>query len=261
MVDAGRLAGKVTMVTGAAHGIGEAIGRRFAAEGATVWLADVDGPSVRRVADEITAVHGVGVAQGLQLDVASEREWASAMATVVAEGQGLDVLVNNAGIVHHASLEDCSLVDYEHSVGVNQVGTFLGLRAAIGPMRAGGGGSIVNMSSVRGLVGATDLAAYVSTKFAVTGLTKVAALELGPDGIRVNSIHPSAVATRLVGDAGEEASAAYVSNQPITRMGRPEEIASLALFLASDESSYCTGSAFVVDGGATAGVRRPPHTR
>lgn len=252
-----RLAGKVALVTGAAHGIGAAIATRFAAEGAHVVLADVDEAGVRSRAAELTGAAGAGGStDAVRLDVAEEEQWAEALEVVTERHGGLDVLVNNAGIVHHSPIESLALADYERSIRVNQIGTFLGIRSAVGPMRARGGGSIVNMSSVRGLVGGTELAAYASTKFAVTGLTKVAALELGPDGIRVNAIHPGGVATRLAAGVDEETQARFFANQPIARMGRPEEIAALALFLASDESSFCTGASFVADGGGTAGERR-----
>jgi 3alpha(or 20beta)-hydroxysteroid dehydrogenase len=165
--------------------------------------------------------------------------------------------VNNGGIVTHAALEDIELAVYERMVRVNQTGTFLGMRAMAGPMKAAGGGSIINTSSVRGIQGANGLLAYTATKFAVRGMTKAAAMELGHHGIRVNSIHPGAMATRLIGGADPAEVDQYFADQAIPRIGRPYEVANMALFLASDESSYSTGSEFVCDGGVTAGVRRP----
>ena len=189
-----------------------------------------------------------------RLDVTDEMAWSA----LVAESEGLfgriDVLVNNAGIVKMAPLADTSLDDYMSVLNVNQVGVFLGMRTVIPAMQRAGSGSIINISSIDGMVGMAFAAGYVSSKFAVRGLTKVAALELGCDGIRVNSIHPGGVDTPMVNAAGVETEeAGAFSNVPLGRIGRPDEIARLALFLASDESSYCTGSEFIADGGLTAG--------
>jgi 3alpha(or 20beta)-hydroxysteroid dehydrogenase len=238
----GALDGKVAVVTGGAGGIGAAIVDAFGAEGASVVVADLDVPS------------------GVSMDVADPAGW-SALVTATLDRHGrIDVLVNNAGIVHHAALEDTELADFERVMRVNHTGTFLGIKAVAPVMRGQGRGSIVNVSSVRGLSGANGLGAYVSSKFAVRGLTKVAALELGRHGIRVNSIHPGAVATAgMLGAAIDDLDAvdANFAAQPIPRIGRPADVASMAVFLASDASAYCTGAEFVVDGGASAGVRRP----
>jgi 3alpha(or 20beta)-hydroxysteroid dehydrogenase len=204
-------------------------------------------------------VAGVGAAAVfVHHDVGDEAQWAEAVAVAVDRFGRLDVLVNNAGVVHHASVADTTLADYERLVRVNQIGVFLGMRAVIEPMRRAGGGSIVNVSSVRGISGATRLLAYTATKFAVRGMTKVAALELGRDGIRVNSLHPGPVATDIAAGADIDpvAMAAYFAHQALPRIGQPDELARVALFLASDESSYCTGAEFVADGGQTAGVIR-----
>jgi 3alpha(or 20beta)-hydroxysteroid dehydrogenase len=238
----GALDGKVAVVTGGAGGIGAAIVEAFAAEGASVVVADLDAPA------------------GVSMDVAEPSGWATLVAAVLDRHGRIDVLVNNAGIVHHAALEDTELDDFERVMRVNHTGTFLGIKSVAPVMRARGGGSIVNVSSVRGLSGANGLGAYVSSKFAVRGLTKVAALELGRHGIRVNSIHPGAVATAgMLGAAIDDLDAvdAHFTAQPIPRIGRPADIAGMAVFLASDASAYCTGAEFVVDGGVSAGVRRP----
>ena len=246
------LHGRVAIVTGGANGLGEAIVRRFVAEGAQVVIGDIDDHAGRALAAELGAS-----ALFLALDVGSEAQWAAVVDQTVERFGRLDVGVNNGGVVVHASLADTTLEEFERVVRVNQIGTFLGLRTMAEPMKAAGSGSIVNISSVRGLVGATELLAYTATKFAVRGMTKAAALELGPHGVRVNSIHPGAVATRLAGDVDLDQLDARFADQPIGRIARPAEIAALALFLASDESSYSTGSEFVADGGVSAGTRRP----
>jgi 3alpha(or 20beta)-hydroxysteroid dehydrogenase len=249
---AGRIEGKVAIVTGGSNGLGEAIVRRFVEEGAKVVIADIDAEAGERLVTELGAN-----ARFIALDVGDEQQWADATAFTLAEFGRLDVGVNNGGIVTHAALEDIELVVYERMVRVNQTGTFLGMRAMAGPMKAAGGGSIINTSSVRGIQGANGLLAYTATKFAVRGMTKAAAMELGHHGIRVNSIHPGAMATRLIGGADPAEVDQYFADQAIPRIGRPYEVANMALFLASDESSYSTGSEFVCDGGVTAGVRRP----
>jgi 3alpha(or 20beta)-hydroxysteroid dehydrogenase len=248
----GRIEGRVAIVTGGANGLGAAIVRRFVDEGAKVVVADIDVDAGERLVAELGAN-----TRFRALDVGDEQQWADAIAFTLDEFGRLDVGVNNGGIVMHAALVDMELADYERMVRVNQIGTFLGMRAMAGPMKASGGGSIINTSSVRGIQGANGLLGYAATKFAVRGMTKVAALELGHHGIRVNSIHPGAVATRLIGDADPADVDKYFEDQAIPRIARPYEIANMALFLASDESSYSTGSEFVCDGGVTAGVRRP----
>jgi 3alpha(or 20beta)-hydroxysteroid dehydrogenase len=235
------LDGKVAIVTGGAGGIGGAIVDAFRAEGASVVVADLDAPS------------------GFSMDVTDPDGWAKLAASTLDQHGRIDVLVNNAGIVHHAALEDTELADFERVMRVNLSGTFLGVKTVAPIMRAQGNGSIINVSSVRGLSGANGLGAYVSSKFAVRGLTKVAALELGRHGIRVNSIHPGAVATAgMLGGAVADLDAidAHFVEQPIPRIGRPADIAGMAVFLASDAAGYCTGAEFVVDGGVSAGVRR-----
>jgi 3alpha(or 20beta)-hydroxysteroid dehydrogenase len=245
----GRLEGKSALVTGAARGQGAATARRFVAEGARVVIADVRDEEGKALADELGSEYG-GAARYLRLDVTREDDWAAALPV----GETLDVLVNNAGVLHFGLLADTSLADYQRVIGVNQVGTFLGMRAAVPAMREAGG-SIVNVSSVEGLAAAPLLTAYTASKFAIRGMTKVAAVELGQYGIRVNSVHPGMIDTDMIKDAvgGIELDLSRITRRvPLRRTGRPQEIADLVVFLASDESSYCTGAEFVADGGATA---------
>lgn len=246
----GMLTGRIALITGAARGQGEAEARLFAAEGATVLMTDVlddDGAAVAR---------DIGAAASYRhLDVTEEAGWQKIADEIRSRHGRLDVLINNAGILRLAPFENTPLEDYLAVIGVNQVGVFLGIRAAIPLMRAAGGGSIVNISSIDGLVGMALGAAYVSSKFAVRGMTKVAALELGRDNIRVNSIHPGGVDTAMVrGDnAPMDTPTGAFAKVPLGRIGTPNDVAHMALFLASDASAYSTGSEFVVDGGLTAG--------
>jgi 3alpha(or 20beta)-hydroxysteroid dehydrogenase len=241
-----RLDGKVVLITGAARGQGAAAVRACVAEGARVYAADVRDDLGKALADEL----GDAV-EYVHLDVSSEQDWADA----VGKAGRLDVLVNNAGVLHFSALADTKLDDYERVIRINQIGAFLGMRAVVPAMREAGGGSIVNVSSIEGLAAAPYLVAYAASKFAIRGMTKVAAMELGELGIRVNSVHPGMIDTDMVRDAagGAELDLAPIGRKvALRRVGRPEEIAGLVVFLASDESSYCTGAEFVADGGATA---------
>lgn len=249
-----RLDGKVALISGGARGQGAAEARLFVAEGARVVLGDVLESECEALAKEL----GDG-ARAISLDVTSETSWSEGVRVATKEFGRLDILVNNAGIVRTGLLENMSLEDYMAVVEVNQVGTFLGMRAVVSAMRESGGGSIVNISSNAGLEGVEGVMGYVASKWAVRGMTKAAALELGVHGIRVNSVHPGGVDTPMINGAefaGVDQSATYAT-QPIPRVGQPEEIARLVLFLASDESSYSTGSEFVADGGRMAGHRDP----
>ncbi len=249
-----RLDGKVALISGGARGQGAAEARLFVAEGARVVLGDVLEPECVALVKELG-----DAARAVPLDVTSEASWAEAVRVATEEFGRLDVLVNNAGIVRTGLLENMPLEEYMAVVQVNQVGTFLGMRAVVSAMRESGGGSIVNISSNAGLEGVEGVMGYVASKWAVRGMTKAAALELGVHGIRVNSVHPGAVDTPMINGpefAAVDQSTTYAA-QPIPRVGQPEEIARLVLFLASDESSYSTGSEFVADGGRMAGHRDP----
>ena len=246
----GRLAGKVALISGAARGQGAAEARLFAAEGAAVVLGDVLDEQGAALAAEI----GERAAY-VPLDVTREHAWQRAVELALARFGRLDVLVNNAGILRPGPVESLPLADFEAVVRVNQVGCFLGMQAAIPALRAAGGGSIVNISSIAGIRGRAGVIAYAASKWAILGRTKSAALELGRYGIRVNSVHPGAIETPMIDgpEFGPAVRAAHVARLPIARMGEPADVAPLVLFLASDESAYCTGAEFVVDGGATAG--------
>ena len=241
----GRLDGKVALITGAARGQGEAHARRFVAEGARVVIADVLDAEGKALAKELG-----DAARYVHLDVTSEDAWTS----VTGELDALHVLVNNAGILGaFAQLEKLSLDDYLQAVMVNQVGPFLGMKHAVRPMVASGGGSIVNISSIGGIRGIPYALGYTATKWAVRGMTKSAAMELGRKGIRVNSVHPGGVATEMTKAVGDTGESKFYQRLPIPRIGTPDDVANLVLFLASDESSYCTGAEFVIDGGSNAG--------
>jgi 3alpha(or 20beta)-hydroxysteroid dehydrogenase len=249
------LAGKRALITGAAKGQGAAAARLFVQLGASVVIADVLDEPGQALADELGAAAGYA-----PLDVRSASAWEAAVQDAADRMGGLDVLVNNAGILRAAPLETMPLATYREVIDVNQVGCFLGMQAATAPMRASGGGSIVNISSVAGLKGVPDVIGYVASKWAIRGMTKAAAIELGAYGIRVNSVHPGTVDTDMVNgpDFASVDRTAYFSGLPVARIGEPEEVAALVGFLASDASSYITGGEFVIDGGELAGSRRPP---
>lgn len=252
-----RLQGKVALISGAARGMGAEEARLFASEGARVVLGDVlDGP-LKQVASDLG-----DAAVAVHLDVTDEQEWAAAVAAAVDGFGRLDVLINNAGILGQPMpLAMTSLADYRKVIDINQVGVFLGMKSVVGAMAQSGGGSIINISSVDGLMGQSAMIPYVSSKFAVRGMTKTAAQELGLLGIRVNSVHPGYIDTDMLSAENVGVDLSQILNfdkVPAGRMGRPDDVAKLVLFLASDDSAYCTGSEFVVDGGLTSGVPVPP---
>ena len=245
------LEGKVALITGAARGQGAAEARLFAQRGAKVMLCDLLDDEGQAVAAEIGAN-----AAYMRLDVTSESDRKKVVQATVDKFGKLNVLINNAGIITPVKeVGDTSLDDYMKVINVNQVGVFLGMREVVGPMKTAGGGSIVNISSIDGLIGMYGATAYCATKFAVRGMTKVAALELGKYGIRVNSLHPGGVQTKILDDTGlsEEQAADAFKQIPLGRIGQSEEMATLAAYLASDDASYSTGSEFIADGGLTAG--------
>ena len=253
----GRLDGKVALISGGARGMGNAEARLFAREGARVVIADVaqaDGEALAREIGE--------AARFVNLDVTAPDQWERAIAATLAVFGRLDVLVNNAGIVIPSPMRELSLEDYQKVIDVNQTGVFLGMKAATPAMEGSGGGSIVNISSIDGMIGMDLVFSYVASKFAVRGMTRVAALELAPIGIRVNSVHPGFVHTRL-GNPDDIPEIRKLLDDysrrrvPLGRTGEPEDIASLVLFLASDEAGYITGSEFVADGGILAGELLP----
>jgi 3alpha(or 20beta)-hydroxysteroid dehydrogenase len=249
----GRLDGKVALITGGARGMGKSHVRHFVAEGARVVVGDV-------LDDQGAAVAaGLGEAscRYVHHDVTSEAQWAAAVAAVMDAFGRLDVLVNNAGVLKFASISDMPLADFRQILEVNAVGCWLGMKAVIEPMTAAGGGSIVNISSIEGFTGAAGLSAYSASKFAVRGMTKAAASELGQLGIRVNSVHPGGVLTRMVIESAQASGHAdgdsFLQSMPLSRFAQPVEISRLVAYLASDDSSYSTGSEFIADGGILCG--------
>lgn len=248
---AGRLDGKVAIITGAAQGMGEATARLFASEGAKVVVADVNTEKGEAVAADLGAN-----AMFHKLDVSSDEDWAAIVAAADAAFGPVNVLVNNAGLVHFTPIEMLDPNDFNRILGVNTLGPILGTKHVSPVMKANGGGSIVNISSVDGLRGANGLTCYTASKWALRGITKCHAYELGTSGIRVNSVHPGGVDTPMGNAAGrpkEEVNQVF-KRLPLGRIGDPEEIAKASLFLASDEASYVTGAELAVDGGWTAGT-------
>jgi len=250
-IHAGRLKGKVALITGAARGQGAAHGRVMAAAGAQVVLGDILDDDGRKLAAEI----GDG-ASYVHLDVTSRSDWAGAVAEATGRFGQLDILVNNAGIGFSASVEDTTPEDWDRVLGINLTGPWSGIQAALPALKKAGGGSIINISSVDGLMGMPTLHAYVASKFGLRGITKSLAAELGEFKIRVNSVHPGYVDTPMVRDMGMLPEHMFI---PLQRGATPEEIAYLVLYLASDESAFVTGSEYVIDGGQTAQLPLKPE--
>lgn len=242
-----RLHGKTAIITGAARGMGEAHARRFVAEGAKVVMTDIL-PEGQAVADSL------GENASFQLhDVSNETAWGDVVRFAEQRYGPVSILVNNAAVSIEAPIEELSLDAFRRTIEINQISVFIGMKAVLSSMRRAGGGSIVNISSLAGLVGGPNAVAYSATKFALRGMTKVAAIEWGRDRIRVNTVHPGAIRTPMLMDNPNFSELEkFGSMSPLARLGEPEEITSLVLYLASDEASYCTGAEFVADGGATA---------
>jgi 3alpha(or 20beta)-hydroxysteroid dehydrogenase len=268
-----RLEGKVALITGAARGMGAAAAARFVEEGARVVLADVLDDDLRTTTDALEAT-APGSTARVHLDVTSESDWDVAIKTTVERFGELHVLVNNAGVTgraHGTSIEDYPTDDWGFVLAVNLTGPFLGMRAAIPVIhdtiertRASGDeaatGSVVNLSSAQAFRPSPGNAAYASSKWGLRGLTKVAALDAAPL-VRVNSVHPGPVETPMIAGslASGDAMVQYLAAEmPLARIGKPEDVANLVLFLASDESAFCTGAEFLIEGGRLAGPPRRP---
>ena len=248
-----RLENKVALISGGARGMGAAEARMFAREGAKVVIGDVLDAEGTRVAAEIA--ESGGDALFVHLDVTHEEDWRSAIGAATLSFSKLDILVNNAGIWRRGRVEDTTVEDWDMILDVNAKGVFLGTKLAIPEMRKAGGGSIINISSTAGLVGGPRSSAYTASKGAVRLFTKATAVQYAQDGIRANSIHPGPIDTPMIQQVwhGEEQSReAALARTPLGRIGTPDDIAYGVLFLASDESSFMTGSELVIDGGSTA---------
>lgn len=242
----GRLDNKIAVISGAARGQGAAEARLFVAEGARVMIGDV----LDAEGKETAAALGDAAAFA-PLDVTDEDSWQAVVAETESRFGPVDVLVNNAGVLSFGRVDQIELAEFERLMRVNVHGVFLGIKTVVPSMRRAGGGSIVNISSTSGLQGLPYLGAYVASKWAVRGLTKTAAIDLGHERIRVNSVHPGGIDTPMI--AGTDSDAPFYRRLPIPRMGSADEVARAVLFLASDESSYTTGAELAVDGGATCG--------
>jgi 3alpha(or 20beta)-hydroxysteroid dehydrogenase len=241
-----KLDGKVAIITGASQGMGASHARLFISEGAKVVITDINEEKGRALADEL-GDNAVFIKQ----DVASEDDWQKVVDQTVDKFGKIDILVNNAGISFNKSLAEITTADYLKIFQINQLSVFLGMKTVAPVMEKNGAGSIVNVSSMNGLVGGAI--GYTDTKFAVRGMTKAAALQLAHSGIRVNSVHPGVISTPMIHQGDSEAVIKeFAKAIPLQRVAEPEEVSKMVLFLASDDASYSTGSEFVVDGGLTA---------
>ena len=249
----GRLDGKVALISGGARGQGAAEARLFAREGAMVVIGDVLDVEGTRVAAEIAEAGGDALF--VHLDVTKEEDWRDAIEGAISRFGKLNVLVNNAGIWRRGRVEDTTVEDWDAILDVNAKGVFLGTKLAISQMRKAGGGSIINISSTAGLVGGPRSTAYTASKGAVRLFTKATAVQYGKEGIRANSIHPGPIDTAMIHEiwqGDEQTREESIARTVLGRVGTPEDIAYGALFLASEESSFMTGSELVIDGGITA---------
>ena len=242
----GRVDDKVAIITGGAQGMGAADARLLVAEGAKVVIGDILDEKGEALAAELGAA-----ARYVHLDVSDDEQWQAAVDTAVKEFGKVNVLVNNAGIVQVGPLKSLDVEKWNRVLAVNLTGAMLGIKAVLGPMKEAGGGSIINVSSIEGMRGASWVHSYVASKWGLRGLTKSAALELASDNIRVNSLHPGFIRTPMTKHFPDD-----MVSAPLGRPGQPEEVATFVLFLASDESSFSTGSEYVVDGGLITDV---PH--
>jgi 3alpha(or 20beta)-hydroxysteroid dehydrogenase len=243
------LTGRVAIVTGAAQGQGAAEARHFRNLGAQVIMADISDEKGESLASEIGATYR-------HTDVASAPAWEALMAAVLAAHGRLDILVNNAAVHWMRLIEDESIEEFDRLIGVNLRGTFLGIKSSIAPMRASGGGSIVNIASIAGVRGFQQHGSYGASKWAIRGLTKTAAAELGPSGIRVNAVVPGTINTPMAWGGGEMPEGVSFDHLPLGRVGEAGDIAAMVAFLASDAAGYITGAEVVIDGGATLGIVR-----
>jgi 3alpha(or 20beta)-hydroxysteroid dehydrogenase len=244
-----RFENKVVLVTGGARGMGARHVERFVEEGAKVYFTDILSEGGQELAERLGRESVF-----IQQDVAKEDNWKKVISIIEEQENKLDVLVNSAGVARHKVIGDMSLDEYMSVININQVSVFLGLTYALPLLKKGTNASVVNISSIAGIAGSSGGAAYSSSKYAVRGLTQVAALEFAPLNIRVNSIHPGVVETPMVvqGD-NREGVVELVKAIPLGRIGKPDDISNMALYLASEDSSFCTASEFVLDGGTLAG--------
>lgn len=239
-----RVSGKVALITGGASGMGASHARMLVSHGAKVVIADIDAAQGKTLRDEL----GANQASFIALDVTDYTQWEQAVAQSVESFGKLDVLINNAGIFSSGSVEEATLEDWEKTIAIDLTGTFYGMKAAVPELKKNHTSSIINISSIAGLTGFKNRAAYSAAKWGVQGLTKTSALDLGHHKIRVNSIHPGSVETPLTANLQRG-----LGQVPLGRAAQVEEVSHLVVYLASDESTFTTGGAFAVDGGETAG--------